>query len=315
MTRASIEAKASSYRRRRLLASTAILWAICCSAPAQANDECGTGTVVICDIGDSAAYFDDFDTGITYDPVADLTLIVAGDVEIVPTSGIEGIDIQSSGGSVHVTLEAGSSIVTTGFLTEGIFIRSAYDVTIDGTVSIDSSGTSILVDQSIDDILVSLSSSTLSAGQSNVLVDRTDAGDVIVDVTYSDLTASFGGINVDRTYSGDVDITMRHSTLSVDYFGLLVGRTYDGDVRLQIEDSTVTSSDIAVLASHTGGNVEIFLTGGTAIISGSYAVSVTQTSGSAHVYCHRSRRRRQPRGRIRRSTWAGCLPSRFGPPS
>ena len=85
----NLEAKASSHRRRRLLASTAILWAICCSAPAQANDECGTGTVVLCDHGDQE-YFNDFDTGITYDPVADLTLIVGGSATIAPTSSLSG---------------------------------------------------------------------------------------------------------------------------------------------------------------------------------------------------------------------------------
>src|SRR5688572_29064662 len=91
--------------RLALLGSTAILLSLVLAAPLRANDECGTGTSVICDAGD-ADY--PFANGITYIPVADLTLVVDGGAAIATAIGVSGIDI-ISGNAVNITLQDGAS--------------------------------------------------------------------------------------------------------------------------------------------------------------------------------------------------------------
>lgn len=96
-----------------LLSSTAIALAgaVTLSQPIFAAEECGTGSSVVCDSADPD-YSTFFADGITYDPVADLTLIVASDVAIAPNSGVKGIFINSTGGIIDLTLEDGASITT-----------------------------------------------------------------------------------------------------------------------------------------------------------------------------------------------------------
>jgi hypothetical protein len=115
---ASIKDICGMWHRSRLLASTAVLLATLAAPPVLANDECGIGASVVCTSAENP-----YISGITYDPVTDLTLVVEGDVVITPGAGTEGIRVDSTGGTVDVTMEDGGFIATTA--AHGIVLSGA----------------------------------------------------------------------------------------------------------------------------------------------------------------------------------------------
>ncbi|HYN00064.1 MAG TPA: hypothetical protein VET25_09985, partial [Aestuariivirgaceae bacterium] len=93
-------AEGSQRRRARLLSTTALAFAGCLvlGQPAFAVNECGPiiGNSVTC-----APTGNPYATGITYNPAADLTMVVEDGVIITPTTA-PGIFITSSGGFVNI---------------------------------------------------------------------------------------------------------------------------------------------------------------------------------------------------------------------
>jgi hypothetical protein len=122
-------------RRGRLLASTAILWAVFLPQASLATDECGPAPSAVCDSGDAVTGYPNFPNGVIYYPIADLTLVVDSGAAIAPGSGIRGIVI-SDGDNIDVALENGSSITTSGNYAWGMFVDSAASVDIKSAASI-----------------------------------------------------------------------------------------------------------------------------------------------------------------------------------
>jgi hypothetical protein len=89
---------------------------IALSQPSWAADECGTGTSITCTLRGN-----NYTSGITYSPVADLTMVVEDGVNIA-TSSSHGIQILFSNPfGVDLTIND-SDITTTGNSQNGIFV-------------------------------------------------------------------------------------------------------------------------------------------------------------------------------------------------
>jgi outer membrane autotransporter protein len=193
-------------RRHALLASTAILLTAL-AAPALADNECGIGATVTCTSAGNP-----YSSGITSDPVADLTVVVEDGVAI--TGGTDdAIEIHSAD-TVVLTLEEGSSIVTSGNYNGGIFLYS-----IDASVSVNSKGAitttgryahGIDVDYNAASVFINSSGEINTSGDvANGIYVLYNYGAIIVDSATAITTLGIGanGISVIAAYETSISIS------------------------------------------------------------------------------------------------------------
>ena len=238
-----------------LLSSTAIVLAgaVALSKPILAADECGTGSSVVCDSGDPD-YSTFFADGITYDPVADLTLIVASDVAIAPNSGVKGIFINSTGGIIDLTLEDGASITTANALA-AIDIRNAYAVTIDAAGDITTSGVTgrgIFIYDIDADVDITVSGTVATSGTAIWTIKT--GGDLAVTLSEGgSITSATYGVDVSGT-NGDATITLSEGS-SIETTGTAISIiNHDEDITVRLnEDSSIETNGSDASGIHASG--------------------------------------------------------------
>jgi outer membrane autotransporter protein len=281
--RASARPGASSRQRQSWLAGTALgcsllVTAVAAPHDAQAANECGVASIVVCPIG---AY----PNGIHYSGITGLTLSLAPGATVTPTTQTDLISVQGSTGDVNITTGAGSLLTFTGTDINGVYgstTSGSVNLQIDNVkleslttgTSGNSFGVQAFTNGGGDLTIKTRDVSVSSYGGSAIAAIAFGGGtiDITADTTSSNIAASQGVIlGINRGAGGSVSITSR---VLQAMGGMAEGISADAN-----GDATIVSGTITMGAGFGDAIVAKSAIGDTSITSGVITASARQMNG------------------------------------